>query len=105
MAYAAVRMFQGALTTTLTTTLATVPSGKTWIVQDIQITNTGASVRRVTLAMPGSGAAHQIFGALRCAPHSTTSWDGHIVLAAAETITGGQDTGTDVTLTISGAEG
>lgn len=105
MAFAAARLAQAALSTTLTTTLATVTTGKTWIVKDIQVCNTGASVRAVTLAMPGSGASHQILGAVSVQPHSTLPISCHIVLLSTETITGGQDVGTDVTITISGAEG
>lgn len=105
MAYAAVRMFQGALTTTLTTTLTTVTSGKTWIVKDIEIVNTGASTRAVTIAAPGSGVGNQLFSALAVQPGETVQWTGHLVLLSTETITGGQAVGTDVTITISGAEG
>jgi hypothetical protein len=105
MAFAPKRLFQGALSTTLTTVLYTNPGSVTTIVRDIEIVNTGTVVRVVTLAMPGSGAAHQLFAGLLVAAGETVQWTGHIVLASTETITGGQGTGTDVTVTISGAEG
>jgi hypothetical protein len=105
MPYVPVPIFQGALSTTLTTTLATVTTGKTWVVTDIEICNTGTSIRAVTIALRGSGAGKRIFSALSINPNQTIQWQGKQVLLSTETITGGQDAGTDVTVTIAGAEG
>lgn len=105
MAFAPVADTQVALTTTLTTVLDTVTTGKTWVITDITICNTGSSTRKVTIAGPGSGAAHQMFSALAIAAGETVQWTGHKVLTSTQTITGGQDVGTDVTVTISKAEG
>lgn len=105
MAFAAKRMYQGQLSATLTTTLATVTALKQWIVKDIEIVNTDSVQHQVTIGMPGSGASHHIFSAVAVDAKSTLSWQGHVVLEAGETITGGADTGSMVTVTISGAEG
>lgn len=106
MSYAVKRFFEGALTTTLTTALYTNGGGVTSIVTDVVITNTNATTSRaVTLAMPGSGAANQIFAAVGISPGETIHLECHQILLTGETITGGQVLGTDVTLHISGVEG
>lgn len=105
MAFGAKRLYQGQMSTTLTSTLATVTALKQWIVKDIEIVNTDTVQHQVTLGMPGSGASHHIFSAVAIEAKSTLQWSGHVVLEAGETITGGADTGSVVTVTISGAEG
>lgn len=105
MAYAAKRMFQGQLTATLTTVLATTTALKTWIIKDITLCNTDTVVRAVTLRMPGSAAGAEIFNAMPIQPNETIPWSGHIVLVAGETITGGADVASKVAISISGVEG
>lgn len=105
MAYTATRFYQGQLSATLTTTLATVPGGKKWIVKDIQIVNTDTATRQVTIRMPGSSAGAEIFDTFLVLAKESVQWSGHVVLSAAETITGGADVASKVSVTISGAEG
>jgi hypothetical protein len=98
-------MYQGQLSTTLTATLATVPSGKTWIVKEITVVNTDTAARAVTLRMPGSGAGAEILSAKSVAAGDTLQIRGHWVLSSTETITGGADVANKVSVHISGAEG
>lgn len=105
MAFSAKLVFQGALTTTTTTTLYTNPGSVTTIIKDIIICNTGASTRAVTIATNGSAAGNRIFNATPLAPNETLHWEGHTIVTTGLTITGGQDAGTDVTVTISAVEG
>lgn len=106
MTYLAKRLYQGQLSATTTTVLATVPGGVQWIVTDIEVCNTADSlVRLVTLSMPGSGAGHEQFSAAPIVAGELLQWSGRIVLTAGETICGGADAATDITLTISGAQG
>lgn len=93
-------MFRGPLTTTLTTTLATVTTGKTWSVTNIVIANANASPVTVTIALDGVA----LLPAVTVAANTTAPFDLRQVLAATKTITGGASTGTGVTCHISGAE-
>ena len=46
-------LFRGAATTSVGTTLATVPASTTWIVTNIAIVNTAATSATFTLALDG----------------------------------------------------
>lgn len=105
MSFVPKRLYQGQLTTTLTTLLATTTTSKQWVVTDILICNTDTVSRDVTLSMPGSGVGNRIFDAFPVGTKVTHHWKGRIVLESTETITGGASAASVVTVTISGAEG
>lgn len=105
MAYAPKRMYQGQLSATLTATLATVTTGKTWIVKSIRLVNTDTSDRVVTIRMPGSSAGAEVFSAVTVKAGKTVVYEANDVLLTTETITGGADVANKVSVTINGAEG
>lgn len=92
-------LFRGAATTTVGTTLYTVPSGRTTIVSNIAVTNTSASAQTFTIALAGT-ALHTTTS---IAANSTAYVDLKQVLAATNTITGGASA-TSVNFHISGIE-
>ena len=92
-------LFRGAATTTVGTTLYTVPSGRTAIVSNIAVTNTSGSAQTFTLALNGT-ALHTT---APIAANSTAYIDLKQVLAASTTITGGASA-TSVNFHISGIE-
>lgn len=92
-------LFRGAATTTVGTTLYTVPSATTTIVTNIAITNTGASAYTFTLGLNGT-ALHTTTA---IAANTTIYIDCKQVLAATNTITGGASN-TAVNFHISGIE-
>lgn len=92
-------LFRGAATTTVGTTLYTVPSGRTTIVSNIAVTNTSGSSQTFTLGLNGS-ALHTT---TTIAANSTVYIDLKQVLAATNTITGGASA-TSVNFHISGIE-
>ena len=90
-----------ALTTTLTTTLYTVPAATTVIVRSITVTNSNTTTtRNVTLDLD----ATTLLAAYALAPKETLLLEVEQVLDAADLIRGGQDTGTDVYVLISGVK-
>lgn len=106
MAYAAKRLYQGQLSATLTATLATVTTGKTWILKSIRIVNTDTSDRAVTLRAPGSSAGAEIVPpGFVVKAGSMVIIEDNSVLLTTETITGGCDVANKVSVTINGAEG
>ncbi len=92
-------LFRGAATTTVGTTLYTVPSGRTAIVSNIAVTNTSGSSQTFTLALAGTA----IHTTTSIAANSTVYIDLKQVLAASNTITGGASA-TSVNFHISGIE-
>ena len=92
-------LFRGAATTTVGTTLYTVPSGRTAIVSNIAVTNTSGSGQTFTLALAGTA----IHTTTTIAANSTVYIDLKQVLAATNTITGGASA-TSVNFHISGIE-
>lgn len=92
-------LFRGAATTTVGTTLYTVPSGRTAIVSNVAVTNTSGSAQTFTLALNGT-ALHTTAA---IAANSTAYIDLKQVLAASTTITGGASA-TSVNFHISGIE-
>ena len=78
-------LFRGAATTTVGTTLYTVPASTTTVVTNIAVTNTAASAGTFTVALAGT-ALHTTAA---IAANSTVYIDLKQVLATTQTITGG----------------
>jgi len=92
-------LFRGAATTTVGTTLYTVPASTTTVVSNIAVTNTAATSETFTMAL--DAVALQTTSTI--AANSTVYIDLKQVLAAANTITGGASAIT-VSFHISGIE-
>ncbi len=92
-------LFRGAATTTLTTTLYTVPSATTTVVTDIVVTNTAGSAGTFTLSLDDIKIAENV----TVAANDSTVIQIKQVLAAAKTIKGGASA-TTINLHISGVE-
>jgi len=78
-------LFRGAATTTVGTTLYTVPASTTTVVSNIVVTNTAATAATFTIALAGTALATT----QALAANSSAYIDLKQVLAAANTITGG----------------
>lgn len=92
---------QGALSTTLTTTLYTVPASTTTEVTSITLCNTNTTTTRyVTMDFN----ARKVLSAQPLAPGECLIIRPGIGLATTLLVRGGQDTGTDVEYTLSGVE-
>jgi hypothetical protein len=98
MAFTPTRLAQAALTTSTTTTLYTVATGKTVIVKQIILANTTSALATATLSLN----SFSIMGAVSVAANSTITLDLSQVLNAAEVIQGGSGTASAITCTISG---
>ena len=96
-------LFRGAATTTVTTTLYTVPTATSTVVSNIVVTNTAATAGTFTLAMGTSGSTVDMFKTVSIAANSTTFIDLKQVLAAAEVIKGGASA-TTINFHIGGVE-
>ena len=92
-------LFRGAATTTLTTTLYTVPSATTAVVSNIVVTNTAATSATFDLALNGTKLADGV----SLAADSITVIDLKQVIEATQTIQGGASA-TTVNFHISGVE-
>lgn len=92
-------LFRGAATTTVGTTLYTVPASTTTVVTNIAVTNTAASAGTFTVALAGT-ALHTTAA---IAANSTAYIDCKQVLVATNTITGGASA-TTINFHISGVE-
>lgn len=92
-------LFRGAATTTLTTTLYTVPSATTAVVSNIVVTNTAATAATFDLALNGTKLADTV----AIAADSIVVIDLKQVIAATQTIQGGASA-TTVNFHISGVE-
>jgi len=82
-------LFRGAATTTVTTTLYTVPTATSTVVSNIVVTNTAAAAGTFTLALGTSGSTVNMFTTVSIPANSTTFIDLKQVLSAAQIITGG----------------
>jgi hypothetical protein len=92
-------LFRGAATTTVGTTLYTVPSATTTVVTSIIVTNTAGSAGTFTMALGGTNFATTVtVGAF-----DSTVIDIKQTLAATQTITGGASA-TTINFHISGVE-
>jgi hypothetical protein len=85
MANTAKVLFRGAATTTVGTTLYTVPASTTTVVTNIAVTNTGSAAYTFTIGL--AGVALQTTSTI--AANSTAYIDLKQVLVATNTITGG----------------
>ena len=92
-------LFRGAATTTVGTTLYTVPAGRTTVVSNISVTNTAASAGTFTISLAGT-ALHTTTA---IAANSTVYIDCKQVLAATNVIAGGASA-TTINFHISGIE-
>ena len=92
-------LFRGAATTSVGTTLYTVPASTTTVVTNIVATNTSASAQTFTLALNGTALATTV----SIAANSSSFIDLKQVLVATNTITGGASA-TSVNLHISGVQ-
>jgi hypothetical protein len=92
-------LFRGAATTTVGTTLYTVPSATTTVVTNIIVTNTANATATFTLGLAGTNLATTVtVGAL-----DSTVLDIKQPLTATQTITGGASA-TSINFHISGVE-
>jgi hypothetical protein len=92
-------LFRGAATTTVGTTLYTVPASTTTVVTNIVVTNTAATAGTFTLGLAGTALATTV----AIAANSSAFFDLKQVLAATNTITGGASAVT-VSFHLSGIE-
>ena len=99
MATATKVLFRGAATTTVGTTLYTVPASTTTVVSNIVVTNTAATAATFTLGLAGTS----IHTTSAIAANSTAYIDLKQVLVATNIITGGASAIT-VSFHISGVE-
>ena len=92
-------LFRGAATTTLTTTLYTVPASTTAVITNIVVTNTAATAATFDLALNGTKLADTV----AIAADSIAIFDVKQVINATQTIQGGASA-TTVNFHISGVE-
>jgi hypothetical protein len=92
-------LFRGAATTTVGTTLYTVPSSTTTVVSNIVVTNTAGTAGTFTLALNGTAMATTV----AIAANGIVTFDIKQVLATTNTITGGASA-TSINFHISGVE-
>jgi hypothetical protein len=92
------------------TVLAEVPSGKIWVITDIDIQNTDSVERNVWIYLTPdatSGAGNTMLYSNLVGPRGRgghDAWEGHQVLETPREIRGIQDVATAITLHISGIE-
>ena len=90
---------------TTTTTLFIVPTGRQWAIKQVVVCNTDGVERLVTLAKGTAATAGNCFVyRLPIAASDTVVLDTALVLEAGETIQGLSDTGSVVTVTVTGWE-
>ena len=99
MAIASKALFRGAATTTLTTTLYTVPAATTTVVTSILVTNTAATSATFDLALDGV----KVGALVAIAANAIVTIDLKQVLATTKIIAGGASA-TTVNFHISGVE-
>ena len=99
MATTSKALFRGAATTTVGTTLYTVPASTSTVVTNIIVTNTAGSSGTFTLALNGTAFATTV----TVAANSIALFDIKQVLATTNTITGGASA-TTINFHISGVE-
>lgn len=92
-------LFRGAATTSVGTTLYTVPSATTTVVTNIVVTNTSGSNETFTIALDSVALADTV----NIAANSLAVFDIKQVIVATDTITGGASA-TSVNFHISGVE-
>jgi hypothetical protein len=104
MARTAKKLWQGALSNTLTARYTAPTSTSTQVCQ-IWLANTGTSSRTITISTHGTAVTNYIITGEVLGPNESRCIDDlKIVLAASEYLAAKQDTGTDVTMTLYGVE-
>src|SRR5262245_41079979 len=97
-------LYQGQLGSSVAT-LATVGTGKMWIIKHMTVVNNDTSARTFALYRQGTAASNIITPPNMSIPASgMAEWDGTMSLNDAETIRGGASVATQLTLTIDGDE-
>jgi hypothetical protein len=99
MAVTTKALFRGAATTTVGTTLYTVPASTTAVVTNIVVTNTASSSGTFTLGLAGTNLATTV----TISANDSTVIELKQVLTATQTITGGASA-TTINFHISGVE-
>lgn len=99
MAQTSKALYRGAASTTVTTTLYTVPSATTTVVTDILVANTAGAAGSFTLYLNGTKIAETV----TVGAYDTTVIPLKQVLATTETIQGGASA-TTINFSISGVE-
>jgi hypothetical protein len=99
MATTSKTLFRGAATTTVGTTLYTVPASTTTVVTNIIVTNTAGAAGTFTLGFAGTNLATTVY----VAANDSTVLDIKQPLTATQTITGGASA-TSINFHISGVE-
>lgn len=106
MAYTPTRLYRGTPGTT-DTLLATVTSGKTWIVKDILVTNTTGTAATITIGFDAStalAASNHVISGVTIEANEVVQFTMAQVLTASMTIRGLQGTASSLNVLISGAE-
>lgn len=86
-------------------TLATVGSGKGWIIKSIQVVNNDSAARTFALYRQGTAASNIITPPNISIPAGgMAEWDGTMALNDGETLRGGASVATQLTITVSGDE-
>lgn len=86
------------------TTLFTVPSGKSYIVKHMVVTNPTGTDRTFTLWRNGSTDAFNVLPATTVVTGGSIEWNGTMALGEAETLVAQASAATALTLTIDGDE-
>lgn len=103
MAFAAKKLFQGALSTVVTARF-TNTNGKTGYVSEIWFANTGITDRIVTIYAHGTAAVNLIATILVPAGGFIVLQTLKIILTGVEVLAAKQDVGTDITMTVYGGD-
>ena len=104
MADTAKRLSGPTALTTSAVTQYTVPASTTTILRSVHASNESASTSWFTVSIGTDAAGKRLWFQQDVAPKSSFDWSGFIVLAAAEIVQALTQTGTSITLTISGVE-
>lgn len=100
-------LYQGQLGNTVAT-LATVPTGRSWLVAGMTAVNTDTSARTFGMCVGGTAAANRIMSDVISLPASGGYWtwglEKPLMLETGQTIAGGASVATKVTVTIWGDE-
>jgi hypothetical protein len=89
MAITAKKFFRGAATTTVTTTLYTVPASTSAVITNIAVTNTAAAAGTFTFSIGTAATPTALFTTVAVAANSTIFIDLKQPLIATEVIKGG----------------
>lgn len=97
-------LYQGQLASSVAT-LATIASGKAWIIKHYSVVNNDSVARTFVLYRQGTAAANIITPPAVAVPAGgMVEWDGTMSLGAAETLRGFASVATQLTLTVCGDE-